>query len=224
MEKPFVSIYATSANAVSRHLNMPQGGKRAIDVMLAVAFLILFAPLFAGVSLLLLVAQGRPILFRHKRIGRYGEPYECLKFRTMVNGGQRVLERHLATDLVALSQWETTRKLKDDPRVTPLGQLLRKLSLDELPQIINVLRGEMSLVGPRPITEEEACYYGPHITVYQSIRPGITGPWQVSGRSRLSFARRVEIDVDYVQNWSLARDVVILIRTLPTVMTMDGSY
>ena len=206
------------------HLNRLQAGtKRAFDVILAVALLILFAPLSDGTSLILLVAQGRPILFRHKRIGRYGEAYECLKFRTMVNDGQRVLERHLATNLLALSQWETTRKLKDDPNVTPLGKLMRKLSLDELPQIINVLRGEMSLVGPRPITEEEARYYGPHIDVYHSIRPGITGPWQIGGRSKLPFARRVELDVDYVKNWSLAKDVVILIRTVRTIMIMDGS-
>jgi exopolysaccharide production protein ExoY len=197
--------------------------KRTLDVSGALAFLILFSPLLLGVALLLLLAQGRPILFRHKRVGRNGEAFECFKFRTMVNGAGSVLEDHLAANPAARREWEASQKLKDDPRVTPLGHVIRKLSVDELPQFLNVAMGQMSLVGPRPIVSSEARFYGSHIGAYYSVRPGITGPWQVGGRSNASYDRRVELDVDYAHNWSLGRDIAILIKTVPAVLVQDGS-
>ena len=197
--------------------------KRTLDASAALAFLILFSPLLLGIVALLLVAQGRPILFKHKRIGKNGEVFECLKFRTMVNDGARVLEQHLAFSPSARHEWENTQKLKDDPRITPLGQVMRKLSVDELPQFLNVVMGQMSLVGPRPIVSSEARFYGSHIGAYYSVRPGITGPWQVGGRSNASYDRRVQLDVDYAHNWSLGRDIAILLKTVPAVLSQDGS-
>lgn len=198
--------------------------KRSLDVSAALSFLILFAPLLLGVALLLLLAQGRPILFKHKRIGRNGETFECLKFRTMVNGAGRVLDEHLAANPAARREWDATQKLKDDPRITPLGNVMRKLSVDELPQFLNVVAGQMSLVGPRPIVSSEARFYGSHLGAYYSVRPGITGPWQVGGRSDASYDHRVKLDVDYAHNWSLGRDIFILIKTVPAVLSQQGSY
>jgi exopolysaccharide production protein ExoY len=197
--------------------------KRSLDVGGALAFLILFSPLLLGVALLLLVAQGRPILFKHKRVGKNGEVFECLKFRTMVKDAGSVLDSHLAATAAARREWETTQKLKDDPRITPLGQVMRKLSVDELPQFVNVLMGQMSLVGPRPIVSSETRFYGSHILAYYSVRPGITGPWQIGGRSNASYAYRVQLDVDYAHNWSVGRDIAILAKTVPAVLTQNGS-
>jgi len=213
---------ASQARLVSKR-RLRKTMKRTLDVGGALAFLILFSPLLLGVALLLLVAQGRPILFKHKRVGRNGEVFECLKFRTMVDGAGRVLERHLAASVAARKEWDATQKLKDDPRITPLGHVMRKLSVDELPQFLNVLMGQMSLVGPRPIVSAETRFYGPHILAYYSMRPGITGPWQVGGRSNATYAYRVQLDVDYAHNWSLGRDIAILVKTVPAVLTQDGS-
>ena len=134
-----------------------------------------------------------------------------------------MLADHFERNPQARLEWENTRKLKDDPRVTPLGRTLRKLSVDELPQFLNVLRGEMSLVGPRPIVEAETRFYGPQVDAYFSVRPGITGLWQVSGRSNTSYEERVGMDVDYVASWTLRKDLAILARTIPAVLSSDGS-
>ena len=205
-------------------MSFQRGIKRGLDVSMALALFIIFFPLFVSISLLLLVVQGRPILFRHARIGRNGEAFECLKFRTMVFHAQRVLEDHLAANPMVRREWEANQKLKNDPRITQVGNVIRRLSIDELPQLFNVLKGEMSLVGPRPIVRSETRFYGTHIHVYQTVRPGITGPWQVGGRSDTSYARRVDLDVDYITHWSLARDFVILVKTIPVVFTSNGSY
>jgi exopolysaccharide production protein ExoY len=169
------------------------------------------------------MVQGRPVLFGHKRIGRNGEAFACFKFRTMVNGAADVLAEHLAASPSARREWEATQKLKDDPRITPLGHTMRKLSIDELPQFLNVFLGHMSLVGPRPIVHSEARFYGSHIGAYHSVRPGITGPWQVGGRSNTSYDYRVKLDVDYAHNLSLRRDILILLKTVPVVVFQDGS-
>ena len=198
--------------------------KRTLEVCLVLALLILFSPVFLGVSLLLLAVQGRPILFKHMRVGRNGQPFGCLKFRTMVHHAERALEDYLAANPAARKEWEEIRKLKDDPRVTPLGRAMRKASLDELPQLLNVLRGEMSLVGPRPIESSELRLYGSHVYVYYSVRPGITGPWQVAGRSNVSFPKRVELDVEYVLNWSLKKDISIIMKTILIVISASGSF
>jgi exopolysaccharide production protein ExoY len=197
--------------------------KRNLDVTLAVTFLLLFTPLFVALAILLVAVQGRPILIRHKRIGKHGNCFSCLKFRTMITNADEFLHTHLAADGNARKEWEETQKLRDDPRVTSVGRIMRKLSIDELPQVINVIRGEMSLVGPRPIVPDEARFYGPDIHLYQSVRPGLTGSWQVSGRSNVSYSKRVEMDVDYVTNWSLGRDLVILAKTVPAVLRAHGS-
>jgi exopolysaccharide production protein ExoY len=189
----------------------------------ASTFFLLFMPLLLGVIVLMLIMQGRPLFYGHPRIGRGGRHFRCYKFRTMVKDGDRVLAAHLARNPVAQREWEASQKLRVDPRVTPLGRTLRKLSVDELPQFLNVLRGEMSLVGPRPIVEAESRHYGQQFDVYCSVRPGITGLWQVSGRSNTSYERRVRMDVDYVASWSLGKDLAILARTVPAVLSSDGS-
>jgi exopolysaccharide production protein ExoY len=217
------SDVAISQGRLASNRRLQKAMKRTLDVSAAVSFLILFSPLLLGVTFLLLIAQGRPILFKHKRVGRNGEAFECLKFRTMVNDAGRVLDDHLAANPAARREWEATQKLKDDPRITPLGHVMRKLSVDELPQFLNVAMGQMSLVGPRPIVSSEAHFYGAHIGAYYSVRPGVTGPWQVGGRSDASYERRVQLDVDYAHNWSLGRDIVILLKTVPAVLSQDGS-
>ncbi|GAC1326963.1 MAG: hypothetical protein NVSMB26_00020 [Beijerinckiaceae bacterium] len=142
----------------------------------------------------------------------------------MVPQADRALEDYLRIDPAAAKEWAGSRKLKQDPRVTPLGHVLRKTSLDELPQLINVLRGEMSLVGPRPVIEDELFLYGPHATTYTSVRPGLTGPWQISGRSDLSYDERIHLDRHYVENWSFRRDLAILVKTIPAMISARGSY
>lgn len=197
--------------------------KRAMDVMLALTALVLLLPLLLLVALLVRLTTGSPIMFAHTRVGRGGAPFKCYKFRTMVADADEVLERHLAANPEAALEWAATRKLRKDPRVTPLGQALRKSSLDELPQLVNVLRGEMSCVGPRPIVHEELAHYGSCAAAYLAARPGLTGSWQVSGRSNLSYEARVALDHEYVRNWSLWRDVVIILRTIPAVMSHEDA-
>jgi exopolysaccharide production protein ExoY len=218
----YASDVAISQGRISNR-RLQKAVKRTFDVSAALSFLILFSPLLLGVAFLLLIAQGCPILFRHTRVGRNGKSFDCLKFRTMVDGAERVLEDYLAAHPPARREWEATQKLKDDPRITPLGHVMRELSVDELPQFLNVVVGQMSLVGPRPIVSSEARFYGPHIGAYCSVRPGVTGPWQVGGRSNASYDRRVQLDIDYAHNWSLGRDIAILLKTVPAVLSRLGS-
>ncbi|NYZ16655.1 glycosyltransferase [Azospirillum sp. RWY-5-1] len=197
--------------------------KRVLDVVGAAGLLVLFAPLMLAVAVLVR-RDGGPILFAHRRIGVGGRRFGCLKFRTMHVDAERMLEELLASDADARDEWERTFKLRDDPRVTPVGRFLRKTSLDELPQLFNVLRGEMSLVGPRPIVEKEVAFYDKFYPFYEQCRPGITGLWQVSGRSDVDYDRRVELDCTYVTTWSVSRDVVILLRTPGKVLRRRGAY
>ncbi len=197
--------------------------KRSFDVAAALGILMMFLPLIALVCLVLLM-QGRPLLIKHRRVGRGGGTFRCLKFRTMVVDAEAVLQRHLAENPDAHNEWDASHKLKDDPRVTALGRVLRKSSLDELPQLINVLRGEMSLVGPRPIVPAEVVHYGVHIEHYHQVRPGLTGAWQVSGRSDVSYDQRVALDCEYVASRSFGRDLGILLLTVPAVLKSKGSY
>ena len=210
-----------TSSAVSQSLS--ECFKRSFDVAVALAILLVFLPVLALVGLALLF-QGRPLLIRHKRIGRGGDLFPCLKFRTMVVNGDEVLKQHLASDPAARAEWLSCQKLKDDPRVTSLGRVLRKSSLDELPQLLNVLRGEMSLVGPRPIVPAEAVHYGVHIGKYHAVRPGLTGAWQVSGRSDVSYNQRVSLDCHYVETRNFRRDVGIMLMTIPAVLKSKGSY
>ncbi len=204
----------------------PIGGtlKRGFDILFALAALVFLAPFLILIALLVKFSDGGSVLYGHRRIGRNGETFECLKFRTMVRNGEHVLAAHLRRDPAARREWNATRKLQNDPRVTPVGAVLRKLSLDELPQIINILRGEMSIVGPRPVVADELERYGRAAECYLKSRPGLTGLWQVSGRSDVSYESRIAYDRHYVENWSLTSDVLIILRTIPAVCLSRGSY
>lgn len=198
--------------------------KAVFDRLAALAGLILLAPILLMVSGLIWIRDPGPVLFGHVRIGRGGAPFRCLKFRTMMCDGDQVLAAHLQANPQAAREWDETRKLKSDPRVTPLGQVLRRTSLDELPQLFNVLKGEMSLVGPRPIVAEEAAFYGAALEDYAAVRPGVTGLWQIGGRSDTSYAERVRLDQSYVRNRSFALDLKILAATVVVVLKGRGSY
>ncbi len=197
--------------------------KRFVDVAVAGVALALLLPLMLLVAAAVWAGDRQSPIFRHTRLGRGGRPFGCLKFRSMVVNGDAVLAAHLAADPQARREWAETHKLTHDPRVTPLGRLLRKTSLDELPQLVNVLRGEMSLVGPRPIVQAEVARYGTAFPACFSVPPGVTGLWQVSGRSDTTYEERVALDLDYARRWSLARDLLILVRTVPAVFAQRGS-
>lgn len=198
--------------------------KRTLDVGFALVLLFLLAPLILLTIAALMSTQGRPVVIRHKRIGKGGRPFDCLKFRTMILDGDRVLEHHLLQNEAAREEWARARKLKNDPRVTRLGAVLRRTSIDELPQLINVLKGEMSVVGPRPIVDAEVPKYGAAFTEYKLARPGLTGSWQVSGRNDLKYDDRVRLDREYVRTWSLHNDTRILVKTIPAVISRRGCY
>lgn len=198
--------------------------KRGLDIAISAAALVVLAVPMLIIALIVR-ADGGPATFSHARVGRGGRSFGCLKFRSMVPDAEQRLAALLATDECAREEWETTRKLKNDPRVTPIGKFLRATSLDELPQLINVLKGDMSLVGPRPVQAVElATYYGAAAEHYQSVRPGITGPWQVSGRNETSYDRRVALDVAYATRPSLIEDIRILLRTPAVVLLRRGAY
>ena len=165
-----------------------------------------------------------PIFYAHKRVGKNGKEIKCLKFRSMCINSQEMLEEILATDPVRRAEWEKDRKFLDDPRVTKFGKILRKTSLDELPQLINVLLGQMSLVGPRPVTEPELVKYGQYKDYVLSVVPGLTGMWQVSGRSDTGYEERISFDTYYIQNWSIWLDIWILIKTVWVVLRGRGAY
>ncbi|HNA20830.1 MAG TPA: sugar transferase, partial [Agitococcus sp.] len=162
--------------------------------------------------------------FGHQRIGANGNPFPCYKFRTMVKNSAEVLDELLKNDAQAKAEWEAEFKLKNDPRITQIGHVLRRTSLDELPQLWNVLRGEMSLVGPRPVVQAELIKYGDDVDYYLHVKPGMTGLWQVSGRNDVDYETRVALDAWYVRNWSLWNDLVILLKTVKVVLARDGAY
>lgn len=197
--------------------------KVAFDLLVALALLVLMSPFLLIIAAAVAV-EGRPVLFFHQRVGRDGRRFRCIKFRTMVSDAEQRLQAVLDRDEEAMAEWRRYRKLRDDPRVTRLGAWLRRTSLDELPQLINVLKGDMSLVGPRPITKGEAGAYGKDFAFYAMCRPGITGLWQVSGRNEAEIARRVELDRWYAVNWSLWLDMVLLLKTIPVLFNRRGAY
>jgi exopolysaccharide production protein ExoY len=197
----------------------PLGGyvKRGLDIFIASLMLISLAPILIMIALIIYFTMRRPIFFAHERIGYNGIPFRCYKFRTMVSDAKERLALYLANNPGAAAEWEATQKLKNDPRVTRFGQLLRRSSLDELPQLINTLRGEMTCVGPRPVTADELRRYGPSARHYVRVRPGLTGLWQVSGRSNTSYRYRIVLDRTYVTSWSIWLDAEILLKTAPAV-------
>ncbi len=193
--------------------------KRCLDIFLVVISLPIFLPLILGMMVLVAFYGGNPI-YRQKRLGRGGRVFDMFKIRTMVPGADALLEDHLCKNPEARREWDESQKLKNDPRITSLGCFLRKSSLDELPQLLNVLKGDMSLVGPRPMmVEQRAIYPG---TAYFELRPGITGPWQVSDRNQSSFAERAVFDRDYLMSMSLSQDLSILCRTVSVVLRGTG--
>ncbi|WP_162568885.1 sugar transferase [Variovorax sp. SRS16] len=197
--------------------------KRAMDIVGALIFFAVFGPLYLLVALGVRISMGRPVHFWQNRLGERGQRFRFYKFRSMVHNSEHVLDEFLSRNDMARTEWDTFQKLEKDPRITPIGQFIRKLSLDELPQFWNVLKGDMSIVGPRPCMERQRSLYGKGWEHYCAMRPGITGLWQVSGRNRLSYARRVELDVEYVNNWSLWLDIKILFKTVRAVITGEGS-
>lgn len=196
-------------------------GKRALDLLVVVAMLAALGPLMLGLAGLVALQGGRPF-FAHRRIGQGGRPFDCYKIRSMVPDAEARLAAILATDAAAAAEWERGRKLRHDPRVTRFGQFLRATSLDELPQLWNVLRGEMSLVGPRPITAGELSCYGADGAAYLALRPGLTGPWQVEGRNDVTYAERVALDADYAASVCLLGDLRILLMTAWAVIRATG--
>ena len=197
--------------------------KWALDMALAALVFVATLPAMAVLAVLVKLTSAGPVFFRHERLGRHGKPIRIWKFRTMYADAQARLDRILAEDSDAAAEWAAHFKLKNDPRVTPLGRFLRKTSLDELPQLFNVLSGSMALVGPRPIVRNEVPYYGKSFGLFSSVKPGVTGLWQVSGRSDVDYARRVSLDVFYVLNWSPWLDVWVLAKTVSAVFFARGA-
>lgn len=197
--------------------------KRSFDVTASLGAILALSPLLLWVALRIRLS-GPKVLFKHRRVGQSGRSFNCYKFRTMALNSDQLLKELLEKDPVARKEWEEKMKITDDPRVTSIGNFLRKTSLDELPQLWNVLRGDMSLVGPRPIVEKEISRYGNRIEFYTSVKPGITGLWQVSGRSDTDYKTRVQLDTWYVKNWTLWYDIAILFKTIRVVLNRSGAY
>lgn len=191
---------------------------RVLDLLVASLLLLLMLPLLAACALAVRLSGRGPVLFRHARIGRDGREFQCLKFRTMVRDADKVFQRILQTDAKAHEEWLAVQKLRNDPRVTFCGRFLRRYCLDELPQLFNVIAGDMSVVGPRPIVAAEISRYGAAFFDYCSVKPGLTGLWQVSGRHSLPYEQRVRLDAKYAQTKSVAADLLILWRTVPVVL------
>ena len=197
--------------------------KWLIDKILASIAFVLLSPLFVILPILIKLTSRGPVFYRQERLGRNGKPFKVWKFRSMYADAEDRLQKVLAADASVAAEWSRNFKLADDPRITPLGRFLRKTSLDELPQLFNVFAGDMALIGPRPIVRDEVKYYGDAYAVFSSVRPGVTGLWQVSGRSDTDYARRVALDTSYVLNWSPWMDVWILVRTVYAVLLMRGA-
>ena len=198
--------------------------KRVLDVVAVIIGGVLVSPVLLAIALAIALDSRGPLFFAHERIGRGGRTLRVWKFRTMAKDAEASLERHLAADPALRAEWEATHKLKHDPRVTRVGRFLRRFSLDELPQLWNVLKGEMSLVGPRPIVTAEVPRYAETFDLYSMVRPGMTGYWQISGRSDTDYGQRVELDSFYVRNWSVWLDIVVLLKTVSVVLKRDGAY
>ncbi len=198
--------------------------KRLVDIMASAALLVTLSPLLAVIAILIRTTSKGPVFYGHQRHGRDGRVFRALKFRTMVPNADRVLADYLVSHTEYAPEWERTHKLKNDPRITRVGKWLRRASLDELPQLINILCGQMSLVGPRPIVQQEIARYGRSYALYRQVLPGLTGLWQVSGRNNTTYEERIAYDEHYVHNWSVWLDLYILVRTIKVVISAEGAY
>jgi len=217
-EQISLAIHRLSTNGVYYRLV-----KRLLDILIVCSFLPCLLPLFLIVAAIVRLSSPGPILYRQRRIGRFGREFDLWKFRSMYVNGDEILHNYLQVNPEAAREWKQSRKLKMDPRVTRLGSLLRRTSLDELPQFLNVLAGSMSLVGPRPIVSAEKAQYRDAYFFYASAKPGLTGLWQVSGRSNLAYHQRVALDEEYIRRWNLALDIKILWRTAGVVWASRGA-
>ena len=206
--------------------SQPVGGlpKRTFDLVVSLGAIIAVLPLLALICVVLKWRDKGPILFRHTRIGFGGRRFACYKFRSMVVDADQILEHYLRENADARREWDITHKLKSDPRITPIGRILRASSLDELPQLFNVLVGDMSIVGPRPIVSSEIPRYGSDFEAYAATRPGLTGLWQVSGRSDCTYPERVALDARYVRQWGFRSDLLVVAKTFHAVLARRGSY
>ena len=204
----------------------PIGGlcKRGFDFTGALLALVVLSPILLMLAALVKLSDGGSVFYGHRRVGRNGASFACLKYRTMAENGDEIMQAHFERHPQSRQEWLATRKLQDDPRVTRVGLVLRKLSLDELPQLVNILKGEMSFVGPRPVVEDELQLYGTAAEFYLKSRPGLTGLWQISGCNDVSYSTRVAYDRHYVENWSFSADIVIIVKTFPAVLSSRGSY
>lgn len=198
--------------------------KRLIDIFIILLFMPIILPVMLLLCILTKCTSKGPIFYGHKRVGKNGKVIKCWKFRSMCINSQEILEQILATDPVRRAEWEKDRKFQDDPRVTKFGKFLRKTSLDELPQLFNILFGDMSLIGPRPVTEPELVKYGEYKDYVLSVLPGLSGMWQISGRSDTGYEERISFDTYYIQNWSIWLDIWILIKTVWVVIKGKGAY
>ncbi len=199
--------------------------KRVFDIIISLILLVLFSPIFIILMILIKLTSKGPIFYIHERVGEKGKTIKVIKFRTMYVDAQERLEKLLSENNKLKEEWLKNRKLKKDPRITKIGKFLRQTSLDELPQLFNVLKGDMSLVGPRPVTQEELEeFYKEYKYFYYMVKPGITGLWQTSGRNDISYLERVKLDIWYILNWSFWLDLIILIRTIKTVLSKKGAY
>ncbi|WP_415197008.1 sugar transferase [Silvibacterium sp.] len=198
--------------------------KPAVDRAIILLAAPVLLPLSLLIALIVFVTSRGPVLYRHRRLGRFQQPIHVWKFRTMYQNSDELLAQHLHDDAAARLEWSSCHKLRDDPRVTLIGRFLRKTSLDEIPQLLNVLTGEMSIVGPRPIVNEEKSKYGMYLQAFSYAMPGITGLWQVSGRCDLTYEDRVQLDVRYVTRWSLWMEAKILLRTVLVMIHREGAY
>jgi lipopolysaccharide/colanic/teichoic acid biosynthesis glycosyltransferase len=223
-EFAYVEPSVSSIRRAARVRSWDQTLTEIMNLTVAVVALTFLAPVMLAVALAVYLHDGGPILFAHRRIGRRGRTFYCFKFRSMAVQAEERLAALLASDPAARAEWEKDHKLRDDPRVTRVGSFLRKTSLDELPQLINVLRGEMSVVGPRPIVEAEIARYGRRFHDYCAVKPGITGLWQVSGRNDTSYRTRVALDCVYARRRSVGLDAYIIAATVPAVLSRRGSY
>jgi lipopolysaccharide/colanic/teichoic acid biosynthesis glycosyltransferase len=206
--------------AVNRHPSVGHPGKRLMDLLGAALVLVAVSPVLLVASLLVVTTSPGPVLHRRRVLGLGGREFDALKLRTMVADADRVLAENPALRVA----FERNYKLDQDPRITPLGRLLRKWSIDELPQLVNVLRGEMSLIGPRMITPAELTKYGPRADRLLEVRPGLSGLWQVSGRQEIDYSERVRLDLDYIDHWRLSRDLAIALRTPAAVLRGRGAH
>lgn len=220
-------IASTSGLSLEAALSSPvysSIAKRSLDLGLASLAFVFLLPLLAFICLAIRLSGPGPVIFTQKRCGANGRFFNCYKFRTMRPDAAARLEALLSSDPAAAAEWALYQKLRSDPRITPIGRFLRRTSLDELPQLINILRGEMSIIGPRPITSGEIFRYGADFGYYTSVRPGVLGLWQVNGRNSLTYDQRVRMDVEYVRTWSMGKDLRILVKAVPAVMFGSDAY